>query len=1084
MKNDDWEKAKRIFADAIKLAPELRLPYLNEVCGDDPELRREIESLLASAPEAEGFMETPAVGEVADVIRRTEHLESGRCFGHYEIIEQIGAGGMGEVYLAEDKKLDRKVAVKILNEKFARHESNLSRFTREAKTASALNHPNILVVHEIGEHETTHYIVSEFIKGKTLGTILKERPLNLREVLDISIQITSALCAAHEERLVHRDIKPENVMLRTDGIVKVLDFGLAKLVEPEADSFASSADRQDQTAEGIILGTVNYMSPEQARGEKVDSRTDIFSFGCVLYEMLTGQLPFRGETLSHTIIAILEKEPPPISLFLKDYPAEIERIVKKCLEKNLSERYGSAKDLLADLKTLEKRLDFETDLEMTRAPDKKILAETQAFELAVTVETPGFMPPNNLSENPEPIVGREKEIAEIKNLLGQTSVRLVTLTGVGGAGKSRLALAVAQDLLPDFPDGVFFIELAAVTGAEYVTSAIAQPLGVREGGGKQVLEILKNYLGDKKMLLVLDNFERVTNAAPQIRELLDASRLKILITSQTLLRLTAEHEFVVPPLAVPSEIRELSVETVANYEAVKLFVQRAQKAKPGFILTEENARSVAEICARLDGLPLAIELAAARVKILPPQAILTKLENRLKLLTGGARDLPARQQTMRGAVEWSYGLLSEDEKELFRRLSVFAGGFTFEAAEAVCGGYEPPEEQIDFLDLLTSLVDKSLLVTKEQFEGGETRFQMLEVVRDYTLESLKASNEEDTMRRRHADYFLALGEEAEPHLLATQSVDWLNRLEEEHDNLRTALEWALEYNPVKAAHLAAAMRNFWAVHNHFTEGRKWLQAALERGGLEIPVAVRFKLFNGLASLTLQQGDYATAQKVCEQSLVEGKAANDLRQIAYSNRGLGLISSQQGDLAAAREFMENSLAILRELGDKVWIARALNSLGDIERLEGNTAAARLIFEETLAICRQLNLKGDSVVALVNMGAVSYEEGNFATSYSYFAEGLAMAQEFKDKKIISISLEGFAALALQRGELRLSALLSGAVQQLREKIGYESEPADRRFRDVYLAELKAEMEKADFSKFYEQGRRMKLEESIALIKYLEP
>jgi predicted ATPase/serine/threonine protein kinase len=1085
MKNDDWEKAKRIFADAIKLAPELRLQYLNEICGGDIELRREVESLLASHLDAEGFLETPAVGEVADAIHRAEYLEKGKCFGHYEIIEQIGAGGMGEVYLAEDKKLNRKVAVKILNERFARHESNLNRFTREAKTASALNHPSILVIHEIGVHENTHYIVSEFIKGKTLGTIIKERSLKLPEVLDISIQIAGALGAAHEERLVHRDIKPENVMLRTDGIVKVLDFGLAKLVEPEADSFATSAVRQDQTAEGVILGTVNYMSPEQARGEKVDSRTDIFSFGCVLYEMLTGQLPFRGETISHIIVAILEKEPPPLSLFLKDFPAGIERIVKKCLEKNLKERYGSAKDLLADLKTLEKSLDFENNLDFTRAPDKNTLAETQAFELAVTVETPGFMPPNNLSENPEPIVGREKEIAEIKNLLLQSNVRLITLTGVGGAGKTRLALAVAQDLLPDFPDGVFFIGLAAVTGAEYVASAIAGPLGVKEAGGRPILEILKDYLSDKKMLLVLDNFEQVTNAAPQIREILNASRLKILITSQTLLHLTVEREFVVPPLAVPSEIRELSLATVANYEAVKLFLQRAQKAKPGFVLTEENAQSVAEICARLDGLPLAIELAAARAKILAPQAILTKLENRLKLLTGGARDLPARQQTMRGAVEWSYGLLSEDEKKLFRRLSVFAGGFTFEAAEAVCGGYEPPEEQIDFLDLLTSLVDKSLLVTKEQFEGGETRFQMLEVVRDYALESLKASNEEETMRRRHTDYFLALGEEAEPHLFGdAEGVEWLNRLEEEHENLRAALEWALESNPLKAAHLAAAMRNFWAIHSHFTEGRKCIQAALEGGGLEIPVAVRFKLFNGLSSLTLSQGDYAAAQKVCEQSLVEGKAANDLRQIAYSNRGLGLISSQQGDLAAARKFMEDSLVILRELGDKVWIARALNSLGDIERLEGNTAAARLLFEETLAICRQLNIKGDLIVSLVNIGAVSYEEGNFAASYSYFAESLAMAQEFKDKKLISISLEGFAALALQRGEPGLSALLSGAVQHLREKIGYESEPADRRFRDAYLAELKAKMDEADFTKFHEQGRKMKLEESIALIKDLEP
>ncbi len=373
MADENWQKVRKVFDSALRRKPEERRKFVIEICGGDKLLLAEVESLLLSLDSAEDFMETPAVAKVADVIEaETKKLETGKCFGHYEIVRQIGAGGMGEVYLARDKKLNRQVAVKILNEKFSRDESNLRRFISEAKAASALNHPNILVIHEIGEADDAHYIVSEFIKGKTLREILKEKTLELSEVLDVSIQIANALCTAHEARLIHRDIKPENIMIRPDGYVKVLDFGLAKLVEQKNQSILGLEDnaaKQNQTAKGIILGTVNYMSPEQAKGERVDERTDVFSFGVVLYEMLAGRTPFAGDSVSETFANLINQEPQPLVRFAEGVPDELQRIVFNLLRKNKDERYQTIKDVLTDLKDLREKLSLEEKSERSAASE-------------------------------------------------------------------------------------------------------------------------------------------------------------------------------------------------------------------------------------------------------------------------------------------------------------------------------------------------------------------------------------------------------------------------------------------------------------------------------------------------------------------------------------------------------------------------------------------------------------------------------------------------------------------------------------------------------------------------------------------
>ncbi|MGH9907476.1 MAG: protein kinase domain-containing protein [Pyrinomonadaceae bacterium] len=379
MAYENWQKVREVFDAALRQEPEDRQNYLYQACGDDKDLLNEVESLFTSFDQSGDFMETPAVAQVADIIEGdTKRVETGTRFSHYEIVRQIGIGGMGEVYLAKDQKLDRRVAIKIVNERFSRDEANLKRFVREAKTASALNHPNILVIHEIGENEGVRYIVSEFIEGTTLREVLAQSQMSLEKILDLAIQIAAALSAAHEAHLVHRDIKPENVMVRPDGYVKVLDFGLAKLVERENKSFIGLEDGtpRNQTAKGVILGTVNYMSPEQAKGDEVDEQTDIFSLGVVIYEMIAGKTPFAGNSTAETFANLINAEPQPLPLAVS-VPERLKRIVAKTLRRKKDERYQTMKDLLADLRALRETPTYEGKLETAHLQDNYAIAPSQ-----------------------------------------------------------------------------------------------------------------------------------------------------------------------------------------------------------------------------------------------------------------------------------------------------------------------------------------------------------------------------------------------------------------------------------------------------------------------------------------------------------------------------------------------------------------------------------------------------------------------------------------------------------------------------------------------------------------------------------
>lgn len=464
MAQAQWQKVKDIFNEAMRQKPNERQQFINQACGDDQTLLMEVESLVSSLGQAESFLETPALGEVADSFDESNTLKEGFSFGHYEIIKQIGTGGMGEVYLAQDKKLDRKVAVKILNEKFSRDESNLQRFIREAKAASSLNHPNILVIHEIGETDEAHYIVSEYIEGQTLREVFKAKDLELKDVLEISMQVANALSAAHHAHLIHRDIKPENIMLRPDGFVKILDFGLAKLVAAQSAGFVEdSIVKQNDTAKGVIMGTVNYMSPEQAKSERVDARTDIFSLGALVYEMIAGHTPFAGDSVSETFANLINQEPQPLSRYAANVPHELQRIVSRMLCKNKDERYQSMKELLADLIDLKENLTFEEKLQRTHSPNDDhataILQATTGEAKRRTAETS-----NHLTQK----IGRQKFL---------TAFALMVLL-VGGTGfgyyflfaEKSASVANGKKTIAVLP----FVNASQEADAEYLSDGITE----------------------------------------------------------------------------------------------------------------------------------------------------------------------------------------------------------------------------------------------------------------------------------------------------------------------------------------------------------------------------------------------------------------------------------------------------------------------------------------------------------------------------------------------------------------------------------------------------------------------------------
>jgi predicted ATPase len=920
----------------------------------------------------------------------------------YELGDALGRGATAVVYRATRPDRDEPVALKLITPDSRLGDDGQERFEREARLAAAVVHRGILPVYEVGEHSGYWFVAMKLAPGELAALLRSEGRLEPRRAVSLVAQLASALDAAHAHGLVHRDVKPSNVLLEHDDgeeRVYLADFGVARAAFADGD------------LAGELVGTVGYASPEQIRGEPVDRRTDVYALGCLLYECLTGRIPYASKDGLATLWGHLHHDPPRASTHVPDLPAVLDVVVARALAKSPENRFASAGELAS------------------------------AAQAAI-------------ADGPQParaagdFLGREDELHAAALLLEQT--RLVTIAGPGGAGKTRFALELAARAEAGYADGVFSCFLSPLRDPDLVVPTIAQVLSLSEQPGKSAVEAVSSQIGTRHMLLVLDNLEHLLPAVPALEALLEACpSLTLLVTSQERLRVAAEDAFDLPALAPE--------------ESEALFCNRAAC---------EPSESIAELCSRLEGLPLAIELAAAGTSVLSPEQLLERLSSRLDVLRSEDRDGDPRHETLRATISWSFDLLSPPEQRLLTRLSVFRGGCTLESAKHVAHAE---------LDQLQSLVDKSLL------RHTEERFWLLETIREYAGERLELSGEADEAGRLHAEHFLELALEAEPELRGGErSAEWVERLESERDNLRAALDWSdAAADRQLALQLAGNLSQFWYLAGHVTEGLQQLARAL--GGSDEPTAAHAKALRAAAVLAITGGDLPTGTAYAEQAASACRALGDTWGVAHVGFILGHAAADQALLPEAERHFEESAQLFRELGDAHYALLCIYNLAEVIALHADDRArarARALLEQSVDEARALSDQRIVGLALIQLGAISADEGRLDDALRMFAESLEVTHGIGVRVEIPDILSRFAAVLARTGDTEATVRVLAASEALREEIGSTSLPFAAKRNEETLVAVRADLDEAAFRDAWERGRTLSVDEAISLALELTP
>ncbi|MGD8539821.1 MAG: protein kinase [Candidatus Aminicenantes bacterium] len=968
-------------------------------------------------------LKTPAIGLTAGAF----------VSGRYEILEGLGRGGMGIVYKAKDKKLKRNIALKFLPLELTKDDKAKIRFFQEAQAAAALNHPNICTVYEVDEADDQTFIVLEFIEGQTLKERIKSGPMEIDEVVRIATQVSEGLGEAHAKGIVHRDIKPGNIMLTDRGTAKIMDFGIAKL-----------GSGGDLTKTSTVVGTIAYMSPEQARGEEVDHRTDIWSLGVVLFEITTGRLPFQGDHETAVMYSILNDEPDDVKNLFPDCPDMLADVITTCLQKETEKRFESLKEVL--------------DIFKGKVQPTKVSASKAEHNLPVQLTS---------------FIGRNKEIETVFRLLSEN--RLVTLTGAGGCGKTRLAVEVAAALIEKYEDGVWFINLGPVTDPNFVVNEIMAVLEIKEEPNKAIVDTLIEHTKNKSLLILLDNCEHLVQACAEIadRLLQSVKGIRILATSREALNTRGEVPWRVPSLSFPDKVSNKAIDEALHYEAVKLFIERAASSKSGFTLNPQNTSHVIRICQRLVGIPLAIELAATRIKHLGPEAILDRLEDQFKILTSSSRTAPERQQTLKATIDWSYNLLSEQEQLLFNRLSVFTGDFSLEAVENVCTDDRLNRDYI--LPVLSQLVDKSLVNTENQ-EDESVRYRCLTPLQQYSVQKLTESGEEAKYRERHLSFYLQMAEQAYKEQFISQ-LKWLNTLEQEHDNLISALSWSFTESKNKFKLLAGYLGWFWYLHGYILLGIDYLEKAFSEDTEKSEAYARVSA--ELGRLLFLAADQSRGLKIIKESLNIWRQHKNLWEQAIVLSLLGRHGAFIQDDEIRLKYNEESLKLARKVDDPALSNRCLADLCQSLICLQKFDQAKPFVEELVVSSEKLEQPWEIVLSHHFRGDCALGTGNFMEAEKEYGHAVTSALKYENTLYVAVDLQGVAFAVFGQSRRAKSIRLDAAAHKIYHQIGVKIEGAAvfwDEFMDTYIEGAKKQVGKELTRKYEEEGRKMDLEAAV--------
>jgi predicted ATPase len=895
--------------------------------------------------------------------------------GRYRLDRELGAGGMATVYLAEDLRHHRQVAIKVLRPELSAA-LGPERFLREITTTANLRHPGILPLYDSGEAGSFLYYVMPYVEGESLrGRLERDKQLPIDEALRIADQVADALHYAHGRGVIHRDIKPENILLE-NGRAVVADFGIAHAVS------ASGTDRLTST--GLSLGTPHYMSPEQSSGEPVDGRSDLYALGCLLYEMLAGSPPFTGPNPMAIMARHLLDPVPPVSTVRPTVGPHVTAAIERALAKSPADRFA------------------------TLAEWREAIQQATAGPAAPSAQAPPIHKPP--PEPATPLLGREAVLTAAAERLGE-GARVLTVTGVGGTGKTRLAIELFRRLQGEYSGGAAFVSLASVTSPAEVMPTVSTTLDIPEAHGRSALEAIATVIGDRPVLLVLDNLEQVVEAATDIAALVArCPGLHVIATSRRPLKIGAEAELALQPLELPAPgARE--TDELLRCPSVALFVQRAEKVKPGFALGPSNAEAIAGICRSLDGLPLALELAAARVRILEPAVLLQRLDHALDLLTSGDRDLPLRQRTLRATISWSYSLLDEAEQRLLRRLSVFHEGWTLDAVEQVCYA---DEERWQAVNGMESLAEKGLV----RVIGDWERYALLETIRAFAAEQLHAGGEVDGVRDAHARYFLEFGRGVDEGIRGQGQLDAMHRAHTENANLNAAIQWLITRaragDPAALEHgllLAGYCNWFWHMAGLHLTARTIVDVLLALAADRPPtLGWALALFTSQMVCTVT-GQLEQGLREASAALEAGRVLGESRVIAEAYMFLGYIHLSSGHLEETRASLDQAIAASDAGGHEFIGALARTIQGLCLFFSGDLEAGVALVEEARRVqVRNGDYEGGGV-GLSFLAQMVFAKGDLPRALELYREAEVSLKTVGDiPEVARIQCEmGYVALA---------------------------------------------------------------------------